>query len=157
MSVMWISPHTTIPPGATAASAAGTSSPAGANRIAASSSSGGRSSEPPAHSAPTSRANAETDLAGGRHARLHVDLRDRKAGRVEHQRTHHVGRADPFTEPGNAMRSGRWSGAPAPSSTRTRPTVHAAKDLTEGLGLSLCDASELLGLSYQRIQQLVSK
>ena len=36
-------------------------------------------------------------------------------------------------------------------------TVHAAKDLTEGLGLSLRDASELLDLSYQRIHQLVSK
>lgn len=35
-------------------------------------------------------------------------------------------------------------------------TVHAAKDLTEGMGLSLRDASELLHLSYQRIQQLVS-
>jgi len=36
-------------------------------------------------------------------------------------------------------------------------TIHAAKDLTEGLGLSLRDASELLDLSFQRIQQLVSE
>jgi len=35
-------------------------------------------------------------------------------------------------------------------------TVHAAKDLTEGFGLSLRDASELLELSYQRVHQLVS-
>ncbi len=36
-------------------------------------------------------------------------------------------------------------------------TAQAAKGLTEGLGISLRDASELLDLSYQRIQQLVSK
>ena len=36
-------------------------------------------------------------------------------------------------------------------------TVHAAKDLTDGLGLSLRDASELLDLSYQRVHQLVSE
>jgi predicted RNase H-like HicB family nuclease len=35
-------------------------------------------------------------------------------------------------------------------------TVRAAKDLTERLGLSLRDASELLDLSHQRVQQLVS-
>jgi len=35
-------------------------------------------------------------------------------------------------------------------------TVRAAKDLTERLGLSLRDASELLELSHQRVQQLVS-
>src|SRR6266404_3156864 len=37
---MWMPPHTTVPPFATAARAAGTSSPAGAKMIAASSSSG---------------------------------------------------------------------------------------------------------------------
>jgi hypothetical protein len=58
MSVMAISPQTTVPPGATVESATGTSSPAAAKTIAASSASGGRSSVPPAHSAPTSRANA---------------------------------------------------------------------------------------------------
>src|SRR6266511_2188464 len=56
MSLMWIPAHTTVPPFATAASAAGTSSPAGAKMIAASSSSGGLPA--PAHSAPSSRANA---------------------------------------------------------------------------------------------------
>ena len=66
MSLMWISPHTTAPPGATARNATGTSSPADANRIAASSSSGGVSSDPPAHSAPTSRANACARSSPGR-------------------------------------------------------------------------------------------
>ncbi len=55
---MWIPAHTTTPPGRTAASAAGTRLPTGAKMIAASSSSGGDSSDPPAHSAPTSLANA---------------------------------------------------------------------------------------------------
>lgn len=36
-------------------------------------------------------------------------------------------------------------------------TVNAARDLTEQLGLSLRDASELLELSHQRVQQLVSR
>ena len=35
--------------------------------------------------------------------------------------------------------------------------VHAARDLTQRLGLSLRDASELLELSHQRVQQLVSE
>jgi hypothetical protein len=52
ISLMWIPPQTTVPPGATARSAAGTSAPSGANRIAASSGSGGASPEPPDHSAP---------------------------------------------------------------------------------------------------------
>jgi hypothetical protein len=56
MSLMWMPPQTTVPPGATARSAAGTSAPTGAKRIAASSSSGGRSSDAPAHAAPSSRA-----------------------------------------------------------------------------------------------------
>jgi predicted RNase H-like HicB family nuclease len=41
---------------------------------------------------------------------------------------------------------------------RTASTVtrRAAVDLTERLGLSLRDAAELLGLSHQRVQQLLS-
>lgn len=35
-------------------------------------------------------------------------------------------------------------------------TVRAARDLTEQMGLSLRDASELLQISHQRVQQLVS-
>lgn len=35
-------------------------------------------------------------------------------------------------------------------------TVDTAKELTERFGLSRRDAAELLGLSYQRVQQLVS-
>jgi predicted RNase H-like HicB family nuclease len=35
-------------------------------------------------------------------------------------------------------------------------TVNAARDLTQRLGLSLRDTSELLELSHQRVQQLVS-
>jgi predicted RNase H-like HicB family nuclease len=35
-------------------------------------------------------------------------------------------------------------------------TVHAAMDLTERLGLSLRDVSELLEISHQRVQQLVT-
>jgi len=35
--------------------------------------------------------------------------------------------------------------------------TYRANDLTDGLGLSLRDASELLDLSFQRIQQLVSE
>ena len=51
MSLMWIPPHTTMPPLRTARSAAGTSAPTGAKMIAASSGCGGASSEPPAHAA----------------------------------------------------------------------------------------------------------
>ena len=58
MSLMWIPAHTTLPPFATARSAAGTSSPAGAKMSAASSSSGAGPSASPAHSAPSERANA---------------------------------------------------------------------------------------------------
>ena len=58
MSLMWMPPHTTVPPFATALSAAGTSAPTGAKMSAASSSSGGGPSESPAHSAPSSSANA---------------------------------------------------------------------------------------------------
>ena len=58
MSLMWIPAQTTVPPFATAASAAGTSAPAGAKTIAASSSSGGGPRTSPAHSAPSARANA---------------------------------------------------------------------------------------------------
>ena len=36
-------------------------------------------------------------------------------------------------------------------------TVRAARDLTEQMGLSLRDASELLEISHQRVQQLVSR
>ena len=55
---MWMPAHTTTPPFRTAASATGTSAPTGAKMIALSSSTGGLSSGPPAHSAPSSRANA---------------------------------------------------------------------------------------------------
>ena len=41
MSLMWMPPHTTVPPRATARSASGTSAPTGAKMIAASSSTGG--------------------------------------------------------------------------------------------------------------------
>ncbi len=62
---MWMPAQTTAPPGASARSATVTSSPTGAKMIAASSSSG-RSSEPPAHSAPSSRANACVAVSPGR-------------------------------------------------------------------------------------------
>src|SRR5919206_78006 len=58
MSLMWMPAHTTTPPGASARSAAGTRAPTGANTIAASSSSGAGPIASPAHSAPSSRANA---------------------------------------------------------------------------------------------------
>ena len=58
MSDMWIPAQTTDPPSRTARSAAGTSSPIGAKTIAASSGSGGASDEPPAHAAPSPRANS---------------------------------------------------------------------------------------------------
>ena len=50
---MWIPAHTTVPPGATARSAAGTSAPTGAKMIAASSGSGPGFIASPAHSAPS--------------------------------------------------------------------------------------------------------
>jgi hypothetical protein len=55
---MWMPAHTTVPPFAIARRAAGTSSPTGAKMIAPSSSSGGPLGASPAHSAPSSRANA---------------------------------------------------------------------------------------------------
>ena len=55
---MWMPAHTTLPPGASALSAAGTSSPAGAKMIAASSSSGGRWELSPVHTAPRLAAKA---------------------------------------------------------------------------------------------------
>ena len=55
---MWMPPHTTTPPGATARSAAGTSAPTGAKISAASSGSGGASSDPPAQTAPRRRAKS---------------------------------------------------------------------------------------------------
>ena len=57
MLVMWMPAQTTVPPGASALSAAGTSSPAEAKMIAASSGSGGSCSLPPAQTAPNERAN----------------------------------------------------------------------------------------------------
>ena len=69
---MWIPPQTTVPPGARARSATGTSAPSGAKTIAASSGSGGASSEPPAHTAPSSRANACAGLVAGTGDREHA-------------------------------------------------------------------------------------
>src|SRR6266576_3598158 len=66
MSVMWMPAQTTLPPFASARSASGTSAPTGAKMMAASSSSGGRSSEPPAQTAPSSRANACPSSSPGR-------------------------------------------------------------------------------------------
>jgi hypothetical protein len=66
MSLMWMPPHTTVPPLATADRAAGTSSPAGAKMIAASSSTGGLVSEAPAQTAPRSRANSWAFESPGR-------------------------------------------------------------------------------------------
>ena len=63
---MWMPPHTTVPPGSTSDSASGTRSPAGAKMIAASSGSGGRFVVGPAHSAPSSRANACAPSSPGR-------------------------------------------------------------------------------------------
>ena len=66
MSLMWMPPHTTRPALARRArSAAGTSAPTGANMIAASSCSGGALLEPPAHTAPSSRANDCVCLVAG--------------------------------------------------------------------------------------------
>src|SRR5207244_3352539 len=56
MSLIWMPPDTTVPPFFVAARAAGTSAPTGAKISAASSGSGGGRSEPPAHSAPSERA-----------------------------------------------------------------------------------------------------
>ena len=66
MSLMWMPPHTTVPPGRTAASAAGTSAPTGAKMMAASSATGAGASESPAHTAPMSRANARAFSSPGR-------------------------------------------------------------------------------------------
>ena len=66
MSLMWIPPQTTVPPGRTARSASGTSSPAGAKISAASSSTSGRSSVPPAQIAPWDRANSCVRASPGR-------------------------------------------------------------------------------------------
>ena len=55
---MWMPAHTTVAPLAVARSASGTSPPTGAKIRAPSSSSGGALPESPAHSAPSSRANA---------------------------------------------------------------------------------------------------
>lgn len=63
---MWMPAQTTVPPRASTFSADGTSSPAGAKTIAASSSSGGASPEAPAHSAPSSRANAWPSVSPAR-------------------------------------------------------------------------------------------
>ena len=87
MSLMWIPAQTTEPPFATAASAAGTSSPTGAKMIAASSSSGGAPA--PAHSAPSSRANACASVVALARHREHAPalvprhLRDDVRGRAE--------------------------------------------------------------------------
>src|SRR5262245_22478071 len=58
MSDMWMPAQTIVPPLAVARSAFGTSVPTGAKMIAPSSSSGGGSSDQPAHSQPSSSANA---------------------------------------------------------------------------------------------------
>src|SRR3954451_17314589 len=62
---MRIPAHTTTPPRSSARSAAGTSGLTGAKMIAASNGSGGDSSEPPAHSAPSERANAWGSVSPG--------------------------------------------------------------------------------------------
>ena len=71
MSLMWMPAQTTTPPGASARSAAGTSSPTGAKTIAASSGSGS-SPAPPAHSAPSPRANACFSAVAGARDREHA-------------------------------------------------------------------------------------
>src|SRR5207249_11134308 len=58
MSLIWMPPHTTVPPLRVAANAAGTNAPTGAKINAASSCSGGISSEPPAQTAPRPRAKS---------------------------------------------------------------------------------------------------
>ena len=72
-----------------ARSAAGTSAPTGAKMIAASSGSGGGSSEPPAQTAPSSRANACAAVVAGAGEREHLpalparDLGDDVGGGAE--------------------------------------------------------------------------
>ena len=63
---MWIPAHTTVPPGATARSAAGTSAPTGAKISAASSGSGPGAIASPAHSAPSERASSCAALSSAR-------------------------------------------------------------------------------------------
>ena len=66
MSLMWIPAQTTVPPFATACSAAGTKDPMGAKISAASSGTGGTASDPPAQTAPSSRANDWAAMSPGR-------------------------------------------------------------------------------------------
>ena len=66
MSLMWIPPQTTVPPGLTALNASGTKFPTGAKIIAASSSRGAGPSEGPAQIAPIARAKFSAFWSPGR-------------------------------------------------------------------------------------------
>ena len=69
---MWMPAHTTVPPFSIARSAAGTSAPTGAKITAASSRTGGAVSEPPAHTAPSSRGEILTRGVAGSGERVDV-------------------------------------------------------------------------------------
>jgi hypothetical protein len=66
MSLMWIPAHTTVPPLATARSAAGTKAPTGAKIRAASSGIEGVVSEPPVQTAPSWLAKLPAAVSPGR-------------------------------------------------------------------------------------------
>ena len=141
MSDMWIPAQTTVPPFATARSAAGTSSPAGAKMIAASSSSGG--GPPPAHSAPSERANAcacSSLLAGdGEDAaalpaarparRCAPPRRSRRARAARRRRRAAAPGSRSGRRRGAAPRRGRRSrpGSGSRSARRRRPTPHSRR------------------------------
>ena len=66
MSLIWMPPRTSVPPGTSARSAAGTRVPSGAKMIAPSSGSGGASCESPAYAAPSRSANSRAASSPGR-------------------------------------------------------------------------------------------
>ena len=102
-----------------ARSAAGTSSPTGAKMIAASSGSGGRSSEPPAQTAPSSRANVLAAASPGR-----VKAKTRRPCAARDLR-HDVRRRAEAVEP-EALRVAGHAGARGSRSGRRRAAARPA-------------------------------
>ncbi len=111
---MWIPAHTTVPPGSTAASAAGTCSPTGANRSAASSGSGAGPDASPAHSAPSPAASACASTSPAR-----VNANTRRPSQTATWHTMWAAAPNPYRPSRSAspaIRSARWPISPAHSS-----------------------------------------